>query len=754
MAEGLNVTVTGKGVLGDLEPGWSEQEFATPINPNERAGGTGIVSFSANDVAAGVLAINKAAVSSYTPLGSVSGVVRTSSKTGQRIGVTHDNKLAQYNAVRNMPPMVAASVPGCLDLAAQMLGDPGFVVDTNNGTYWSLKGHAVGFDVDANIAEATTASYTYLTYNSGTTTFSTQTATTYGNYVSADSFNVFNNTLYADGLTGGSFDMTSPGGFYNSFQAPLPKLRIMGKTFLNGQDMTFAMSGLPSGPADLDYAQNVSATVDYSAATVTLSATYRTGGVITTTNNTFSIAALNLNQELAFRVYYTYAGLLANIPPIYNQIAFSVCNVTNFATVVEGNINFQPDKIPVYFSPWTMTGNIRAILERTDQGGLSDLPSWPVGEREDWETARTYAVGPSSTVVAGNPSIGFSGNIWDWLQDACTAYQWEIGLSGDVVTARTMLPSTAATTVSNFAASPTVTPTTTRTGRQVNIAYQNASTVSGGEVYDARSDDNRIITVNAAQETVVKIQSDAYLTAIFQPTRTTTFVPGAGTYYVIDSTGLPIVANQWEDFGGALSVAIDNSQAGTITVTLTGPREQIPSTTMPYSLAVSDGTNQYGALSILGSGVVADPQTLNLLTGANADITPQEVAFTVNQPFINTVAQAYDAGIWAAVDASGPRVDLSIVVPTSGLTGFGVTAGSLINIEDSTYRVTAATVGRTQTSIQAARHATVAGFDAAWNGETVADHDAVWVDYLCEDQRILTYLGSPAATLPDPVFPP
>ena len=124
MAEGLTFTVGGNGILGDVEPGWSEQEFATPVNPNERAGGTGTVSFAAKDVAAGVLAINKAITSEDAALGQVSGVVRTASKTGQRVAITHDNKLAKYNAVRTMPPMIAASVPDALDLGAmQAAGD-------------------------------------------------------------------------------------------------------------------------------------------------------------------------------------------------------------------------------------------------------------------------------------------------------------------------------------------------------------------------------------------------------------------------------------------------------------------------------------------------------------------------------------------------------------------------------------------------------------------------------------------------------
>lgn len=762
MAEGLTSAVGGNGVLGDIEPGWSEQEFATPVNPNERAGGTGVLSYTAKDVAAGMLAINKAATSEYAPLGQVSGVVRTASKTGQRVSISHDNKLARYNAVRTMPPMLAASVPGALDLAAQVaLGESGFV-DTSTGplndggAYWSLRGHAYGVNVDSDPIIATQEIINYQIYNPTTTTFSNESIAVKVDSLSASSFAILGGSLYAEGITGDSFILRVPSIYVSSpGDSGHTKLRIMGKTMLNGADMVFTLTGQPSGPSDGDYFQEMVATVDYSAETLTVQFSGRLAGSIFTNSNTVSIASLDLDEELAFRIFYTKRVPGFYIGPYsgYNM-ALGVCNTSDYSTVINCELAAQEvDRDPAYFDPWQISGNVRAIWYRSDLGDLdisTEMP-WPVAERQDWESPRNYAV--NGTPAIGEPSIGYTGSVWDWLQDACSAYFWEIGLDGDVVTARPV--GNRELDTANFGASPTVTPTTTRTGRSVDVIWHNAEPIANAEVYDARSDGNRILSVGAAQETVTRIQTNAYLTSVIQPTRTTSFVPGQGTYYVIDSTGLPIVADQWEDYGGALSVAIDNAEAGTIEVTLTGPREQIPSTTAPYSLAVSDGQNQYAALSILGSGVVADPQTLNLLTGADPDITPQEVAFTVNNAFISTLEQAYDAGIWAAVDASGPRVAYTIDVPTLNLTGFGDTAGALIQAEDSTYRVTDATVGRTSTSINAVRHATVGAFDDAWSGENVGSHDTYWDTFLCEDQRILPYAGTPEATLPPaPIFPP
>lgn len=756
MAEGLTFTVGGNGILGDVEPGWSEQEFATPVNPNERAGGTGTVSFAAKDVAAGVLAINKAVTSEYAPLGQVEGVVRTASKTGQRVSVTHDNKLARYNAVRTMPPMLSASVPGCLELADQFLGlgsgfNPGTTGDQNSGgLYWSLNGHTYGIDANGDPATTTSENLNYQVYNPSTTGFDQRTKTLYFGTLGATNFTTLNGKAYASNVTGDNFVMRQSQGLFTGLEHDQTKFILMGKSMLNGQDLVFGIDGQPSGPADGDYYVPITVTIDESAASGIIALECRSGGIRTNFSTTFSLASLDLTEEIAFRIYINRTPDSA-FPFFPLVVTLAVCNTSNYSSVVAGVLNASPDLQPIWYDPWTISGNVRALWRRNDLVSTSNVSGWPLAERQDWELAPSFAV--TGTPATGEPSIGYTGAVWDWLQDACAAYGWEIGLDGDVVTARPVGTRTLDT--ANFAASPTLTPTTTRTGRSVDVVWNNASVVVGGEVYDARSDDNRIVSVGAAQETVTRIQTNAYLTSIVQPTRTTTFIPGQGTYYVIDSTGLPIVANQWEDYGGALSVAIDNAEAGTIEVTFTGPREQIPSTTAPYSLAVSDGQNQYAALSIVGSGVVADPQTLNLLTGADPTITQQEVAFTVNNAFINTPEQAYDAGIWAAVDASGPRVTYTIDVPTLNVTGFGDAAGALIQAEDSTYRVTDATLSRTSTTINAVRHATVGTFDDGWAGETVADHDTYWNTFLCEDQRILPYAGTPEATLPPaPIFPP
>jgi hypothetical protein len=750
----LNITNTGtgpsqrKGTIGPVVGGWSEQEFATPVSPAETAGGTGMLSYSAGENEESLLIINNAVTATHTdavrPLGSVDGVIRTVAQTGLNVSMTQDNKLAQFDTDRTIPPIGAASVPVALRLA-DLLVNEGSGFNGTSGYFWSLDGHEVGFDPDGVRVQPESSVQEYQKYNPATGELeSSGPIVTFQGTLNSGGFTVFNDTLYATDVTGDSFVLESAPGVFSGLQTSSTKMILMGKILLDGQDFELVLQGLPYGPADGDYAQTITCSIDYSADTMTISVERRTGGTITVTTDTTSIASLDRDTELAFRFYWTYAGLPSALPPVEYSTSFSLCNTSDYATIVAVDVdNYAADNpgsslSPLWFDPWTITGNVRALWYRFGLETTTNPVTWPVGERQDWETGTPSTIIVDGPETAGPPALGFTGNVWQYLQNACTAYGWEIGLEGDQITSRPI--GGRFLNITNYAPTPTVTPTTTFTGRQVNVEYTNAALSFGGELYNAREDDNRVISVGAGEvTTVVVAQDDVFPIVAIDPIRVTTFVPGQGTYFVIDSTGLPIVADQWEDYGGSVTVALNPDIAGGIQVTVTGPSEEIPSTTGPYSLAVSDGSNQYAALSILGSGVIADRETLELLTGADPSKTPQQIATTIVNPFIATLEQAYDSGIWATVDASGPRVSFNVTIPINALQGFGQTAGSLVNWGQSTYRVVSASVGSLGATLECVRHVTVGQFDDVWNGLDVDDHDTVWDSYICEDQRIIPY---------------
>jgi len=213
-----------------------------------------------------------------------------------------------------------------------------------------------------------------------------------------------------------------------------------------------------------------------------------------------------------------------------------------------------------------------------------------------------------------------------------------------------------------------------------------------------------------------------------------------GHYFVVDSDGLPISQNQWEDYGASLTVNIDPEDPSAIQVTVTGPYIEIPSTVGPYSIAANDGENEFAALNILGSGVYSGDDVLKLVTGVDPVKYTRATINTIDNPFIVTEENAYDRGVWAAQKASGPVVTLSATVPLSSIDGVGLTCGSLIQYRNSTYRVISSSISAVSVSITAERYVTVADMDAIWSAQTVVEYDSLWGSYECQDQIIFPYL--------------
>jgi hypothetical protein len=720
---GVNVTKTGSGYLGELKPGWSVNEFATPINPVDTAGGTGNVTYGGGNAIESLMLIGDNATFADDRLGSISGVMRTVNQSGLNVDISQDNRLARFDTDRAIPPLGAGSVPAALDLVDQLTGTVRLTEPV--GAFWSLCGHGVGFDSEGVMVTPTESLQKVTWVQAGLdreeSFFETE------NYVNPNSYTVVGGQIYATSVYGSALK-TNPASMLT-----FPH-RHACKTVLDGNNWSIYFSGKPN-VLSLDWGFWAIFTIDYAAKTISVTGDTNSGGISSPLTGSASLASLDLDEELA--IFMDYDGGAGGVTD------FRICNTSDYSTVVTFSVTigtFSPS-----VGPWMITGNTRALWIRRDNDPNPTVPA----EYESPQNFTTLA----PLLAAGSPALGFNGNVWAYLQQACTTYGWEISLINDTIVCQPV--GGRIFDITNYLPPPTVTPTLTFTGRQVDVVYSKATVsqqtifydqiagvevFSSTELYNARSDDNRIITVNAGESTkVVVATNNVFPTGLVQPVRTVSFVPGEGTYFVIDSTGLPIVADQWENYGGLVSVALNPNISGGIEVTVLGPREEIPSTTAPYSLAVSDGTNQYGALSIVGAGIVGNSDTLNLLTGADPTKTPQQIATTVNNVFIATVEQAYDAGGWASVDASGPVVSFSLTVPTSSVAEFGVTPGSIVVWQNSSYRVMSSTVGKMGVSLQCVRYVTVNDFDNVWSISTVGDHDAVWSSYECKDQIVYPY---------------
>lgn len=727
VADSLDVAVTGSGTIGDVTPGWSVQEFATPVNPAESAGGTGTVSFSTSAREDSLLLVSGDSVAS-NGLGSISGKITSVSESGLGASFTQDTKLSRFDVDRVIPAIQAASVPAALDLVDQLTGTVRLNQDT--GSFFSMAGHCSGFDANGDLVDFMQQSVPYQYYDPATTTFKKSTAQFYQNAVWASEFSVLGGNQYARDPKGDSFQIIDKYTNYlwNTSKNSYTKNRVAMKLLLNGANAVFTFSGGPDD-SNIGTGQTVTVTVDYSASSLIVEADYRSGGTPTTSSETVPMTGLDRLAELALFIEFTYDE--TNGSPLANgyYVRATLVNTSDYATKVHASIFYGPDGMDLWFDAFEITGRIRSIWRDEVYFGTNwDSTFSPF----DWEAAPGFTA--TGTFTPGKPAIGFEGNCWQYLQFACSSYFWEIGLVGNEITAKPV--GTASIEVTEYVGSPSITPSVASAARQVNIDYAGATIVYNEEVYSAREDSNQILSVGAGQTTVTTVATGAFLQSVRKPTRVTTFVPGAGTYYVIDSTGLPIVANQWEDYGGDVSVDLDPDARGGIIITLTGPYMEIPSTTAPYSLAVSDGANQYAALSILGTGIVTEPGLVELLTGADPTRVKQLVGTTITSPFVADREMAYDTGIRASVEYGGPRVGLSMEVGIKHISGFGLTPGALIRWRNSQYRVLSSTINTISATLELVKHVTVGDFDAIYVNQNVAEHDAVWAGYTCGDQDV------------------
>lgn len=156
-----------------------------------------------------------------------------------------------------------------------------------------------------------------------------------------------------------------------------------------------------------------------------------------------------------------------------------------------------------------------------------------------------------------------------------------------------------------------------------------------------------VYQVEANETVVFDIEVDGFLESVRQPV-VEDEVPKdydgiESVFSASGNDGLPISAAFWENEGGRMSFEL--LENGTIIrVTIVGPDYEELS---PYSIAVSDGSTEYSTLRIVGTGVFKNRQLVTVPTGLTENETPQEFGQEIDNVFIATREEAYDAGVRA-----------------------------------------------------------------------------------------------------------
>lgn len=702
----LEVSMTGTGTIGNIAPGWSVNESINAVAVGDTGAGTGSVSFSAQATDESLLVINNDTVSTVGDLGTVHGIVQSVSQTGLNASVTHGTIADRFNLDCAVEPVEWGGIKGWLynmycaigiqerqnylpTIASAGASFPvnyssmssdylytfrSFIKDSFINIIDDVGGNGVVFNADP-------PSLDWI-FDSGVTTsflpfmVGAQTGT-YGSITPTNSMVLQIKTIVSDSNASRIY-------LGNSLGAITPNLLAYGNCFtidINGVALTATITELNT---------ETSQQIDLSGYDLSQPILFTFQVVSSSTGMTIKMYATQYSGATeSTSTVFINNGSGTNWQILRDSFEGNVSAINAFTTSITGDLTSSISYFDTEITaPW-------ADINFTDLNASA-------------ENARHYGAFPATSGVA-----------WELMQQLAAAQYFEFAISGDTLIARNNgeIPFD----ITNVGSPPTINPQSTLSGRQINVSYNNAYFING-TIYDAEEDGNNIISVNAGETTVTSVKGNVSPIAVRNPVRSDNWPVADGEYYVIDSAGVTLLAEQWESFGGSVSAEIDPEDNSAIRITVVGPYTDTTLAGGPYELAASDSSVKYAALKLNGTGVYGEENLLGLITGIDPIKYTRATINTINNPFIISQEDAYDRGVWAAQRASGPVVTLSATIPTSSIQGIGLTCGSLISYLDSTYRITTCSIGNISTSITAERYVTVYDIDAIWGtGITVPE---------------------------------
>lgn len=210
----------------------------------------------------------------------------------------------------------------------------------------------------------------------------------------------------------------------------------------------------------------------------------------------------------------------------------------------------------------------------------------------------------------------------------------------------------------------------TTIAKAIEIYYYNNTYRAVGSVYPVDPSEQNAITVKAGEVVTQKTTISAYLMNINQPIPAA-YVPreitDASVYTVIDKDGKIVDPGLWTLAGGKITAALGNA-ADELVITISGAALETQS---PFRIAMPEGKETYASLRISGEGVFYNKQKLTIPTGADPAKALTPVGVTVDNPFVNTLADACSFGTLTAKKYSGR--DKAISFSSTSIADLGLT---------------------------------------------------------------------------------
>lgn len=249
---------------------------------------------------------------------------------------------------------------------------------------------------------------------------------------------------------------------------------------------------------------------------------------------------------------------------------------------------------------------------------------------------------------------GFYGDLWTHMKEFATS----IGADISLVSGITLLaPARRVTAIPHKQTESSFSWEVQQMAQKQEVIWYRTEPIESNVVYPSpfRTDEPRVLSVNAGEVSEYELSLDASLTAIQPPIMYDILPPGGigvSAYSVVGNDDVHVTTEAWETGGGSVTVEVGRDSRSLL-VTIVGPTG-IPSiageelTSFRLALSANSRESVYPALYVYGDGVYMEPRSIIIRTGATESETPQEFAPVIDSIFLNTVDQAYEAGTRAA----------------------------------------------------------------------------------------------------------
>lgn len=365
--------------------------------------------------------------------------------------------------------------------------------------------------------------------------------------------------------------------------------------------------------------------------------------------------------------------------------------------------------------------------------------------------------------------IGWKGNVWEHLKMLCSAVSAsttvtspiEMFVGPDGLAFRKAM--TTESGLDEFKSDHSVSVSTGDVAKEIDIYRYKTSHGVKQVVYEQSNYDESgnnpgnfvasvtdSMQVDAGATVTKRVKINATLETVEQPVCVATitrnypepYVGLTGEYVIFGNDNFPILPDQWNAFGGSVTVSTTDVP-DEIEISVTAPpldsMEKVDGGEgfSPYKIGVevTDGF-EYPAFWITGTGVFFEKRKHTFLTGAPDQYAPADKTSSIDNPFITGLTQVTSRGVAAAQAACGPTVKASSTLSTAN--GFGQTIGRTERMDSNRFRIESASYSESSVGIEATAYATIADFNAKWTGKTIGQFGQIAIypdDYQDEALR-------------------